>query len=113
MTTTSLFFELLRWGDFDMSYTDSIWCKENPSDKELTFHKHGILENEMLIEFRKLSGEKFSTANGFESRSLYCGRDEMKVLDAFKDYLRARGYHEVNTIKMQFSNESILTEKEN
>ena len=107
-----LFFELLRWGDFDMSYTDSIWYKLNASDQELTFHKHGILQNEMLIEFKKLSGEKFSTAKGFSARSIYCGKDEMKVLDAFKDYLRARGYQEVNSIKMQFSNEGILTEKE-
>jgi hypothetical protein len=38
--------------------------------------------------------------------------DEMKVIDAFKDYLRARRYHVVKTITMQFSNESILTEKE-
>ena len=57
-------FELLRWGDFDMSYTDSIWYKESPTDQELTFHRHGVLLNEMLIEFRKLSGE-----DGWRSRA--------------------------------------------
>ena len=110
--TTSLFFELLRWGDFDMSYTDSIWHKENPTDQELTFHKHGILLNEMIIEFRKLSGKKFTMADGLTSRSMYCGRKEMEVLNAFKDYLRARGYRQVTTIKLQFSDEGLGTEKE-
>lgn len=97
-------FELLRWGDFDMSYTDSIWYKESPTDQELTFHRHGVLLNEMLIEFRKLSGEEFKT-DGEAERSIYCGRKESQVLQAFKDYLKSRGYRHVKTIKVQFTNE--------
>jgi len=69
--TTPLFFELKRYGDFDIPYTDSIWYKVDAPDMELTYHKHGTLLNEMLIEFRKLSGERFSTAKGFDSRSIY------------------------------------------
>lgn len=98
-------FELLRWGDFDMSYTDSIWCKENATDEELTFHKHGILLNKMLVEFRKLSDEEFGVDNVFDHSSIYCNRKEQQVLQAFKDYLKARGYREVKTVKIQFTDE--------
>lgn len=100
-----IFFELKTYGDFDIPITDSMWYKENPTDKELTFLKHGILLNELLIEFRKLSGEKFKMSN---SPTMYCNRNQSKILQAFKDYLGSRGYRGVLAdMQLQFTDENL------
>lgn len=101
-----IFFELLRWGDFDMSYTDSVWYKENATDEELMFHKRGILLTKMIVEFRKLSGKEFKTDKSYNI-SLYCDKKETQVLQAFKEYLKSRGYKAVETIKVQFTDENL------
>jgi len=90
-----------------MSYTDSVWCKENATDEELTYYKHGILLNKMLIEFRKLSGEEFKTDKTWDHISIYCDRKEQRVLQAFKDYLKSRGYKQLKTTKVQFTDERL------
>jgi hypothetical protein len=58
----------------------------------------------MLIEFKNLSGEQFRTEDAF-IHSIYCGSKEAQVLQAFKDYLKARGYQGVKTTKLQFTDE--------
>lgn len=99
-----IFFELKKYGDFDIPITDSMWYKENPTDQELTFLKHGILLNELLIEFGKLSGEKFKVNEG----SVYCSRNQSKIMQAFKDYLGARGYRGVLAdMQLQFTDENL------
>ena len=100
-----IFFQLKTYGDFDIPITDSMWYKENPTSVELGFLKEGKLLDEMVKEFRKLSGEKFSMREG----SMYCGREEQKVMQAFKDYLRARGYNCIlPDIQIQFTDEGLL-----
>lgn len=99
-----IFFELKTYGDFDIPITDSMWYKENPTDQELTFLKHGILLNELLIEFGKISGEKYKVNEG----SIYCSRNQSKILQAFKDYLGARGYKGVLAdMQLQFTDENL------
>lgn len=99
-----IFFELKTYGDFDIPITDSMWYKENPTDQELTFLKHGVLLNELLIEFGKLSGEKYKVNEG----SIYCSKNQSKILQAFKDYLGARGYRGVLAdMQLQFTDENL------
>ena len=112
-----LFFELMRWGDFDVPYTDSVWYKAEPTDTELTFHKNGILLNKMLIEFMKLSGCKVSKGETqFDSipharkQYIVCKAkadqsipDVRETFEEFKNYLIARGYKQLETTKLHFT----------
>ena len=106
-----IFFELKRWGDFDIAYTEGFWYKETGqiTDEEMTYFRNGVLLTRMLVEFRKLTGEEFGVADSTMANcSLYCGKNEGKVINSFEGYLRSRGYRpcgNINTITVQFTNE--------
>lgn len=99
-----IFFQLNRYGDFDIPITDSMWYKENTTDQELTFLKDGTLLNKMIAEFSKSRpGMKFKINN----TSIYCGRAERKILGTFKEYLKSKGFKVISVdMRLQFTDEN-------
>lgn len=81
--------EVIKYGDFDMPYTHSIWYKELP-DGEIGLNKKGLYETEMAKDFKKLTGLKIEVmGSGF------------KIHEDFQanlfTYLNARGYKKAKT----------------
>lgn len=98
-----LFFELMRWGDFDIPYTDSVWYKSELADNEMEFHNKGILLKKMLLEFMQLSGKKVSITTSQTKHSIVCKDNESETFEEFKHYLIARGYKQLETTKLHFT----------
>lgn len=84
------FIEVLKYGDFDVLYTHSIWCKELP-EGEIGLNKKGLYEAEMAKDFRNLTG--FTLEPGLPGK---LGIHEDLDGDLFT-YLKARGYKKVKT----------------
>jgi len=98
-----IFIEIKKWGDFDMSYTDSVW-----------YSMDAVLNPQIRIQHLiNDCGEKIperfsiSTNNHSPVISIYCGRKQESILEGFKDLLQKRGYQLATTTQIQFSDESL------
>jgi len=99
-----IFIEIKKWGDFDISYTDSVWYS-NPK-----LHQNAESYIPKLINaFGKISSNKFSISTSPHSPTIgiYCGRKQSKILDSFKTFLKENGFTLATTTQIQFSDESL------
>lgn len=82
------FIEVIKYGDFDMPYTHSIWSKEIAGG-EAELNKNGLYEKEMIKDFQNLTGLEM-TLEWKNNLGVHENIEEELFI-----YLKARGYKSV------------------